>query len=264
MTSTLISEHSLTSTELHKWNFEGKVAVVTGASRGIGSAIATALGAAGAAVAVNYSGSAEAAERTVRSIRENRGAAAAYCADVRDYAQVTAMMKRVATDLGRIDVLINNAGVLVRSFLLMMSTEQFRSVVDTNLVGSFHCMKAAALHMTKSRSGVIVNISSLAGRKGLAGQGAYAASKAAIDNLTRVAAKEFAKYGIRVNGVAPGCIDAGMMKGFSDETQASYTNQIALGRYGGADEVARAVLFLASDLSSYVTGETLVVDGGML
>jgi len=241
-----------------------KVALVTGASRGIGRAIALELAKAGAKVAINYAGSEAAAQDAARLIIDGGGEARIYQADVADYAQVSAMMKRVVVEMGQIDILINNAGVLTRSFLMMMSSEEFRRILDVNLLGTFHCTKAVALHMMKRKSGVIVNLSSLAGDRGLIGQGAYAASKAAINNFTQVAAKEFAGHGIRVNAVAPGCIDVGMMKNFSEEVTTSYIKQISLKRYGAAEEVGKAVLFLVSDMSSYVTGHVLNVDGGML
>jgi 3-oxoacyl-[acyl-carrier protein] reductase len=238
--------------------------MVTGASRGIGRAITIELAQAGASVAINYAGNEVAAQQTAQLIIDSGGQARIYKADVADYAQVNAMMKRAVADFGHIDILVNNAGVLARSFLMMMSSEDFRRVIDVNLVGTFHCTKAVALHMMKRKAGVIVNVSSLAGNRGLIGQGAYAASKAAINNFTQVSAKEFAAYGIRVNAVAPGCIDAGMMKNFNKEVEKSYIQQISQKRYGEAGEVAKAVLFLVSDMSSYVTGHVLNVDGGLL
>ena len=241
-----------------------KVAVVTGASRGIGRAIAVGLAQAGAIVAVNYAGNEAAAEETAQLITDSGGQARTFRTDVADYAQVSAMMKRVIAEMGQIDILVNNAGVLNRAFLMMMSSDDFSRVVNVNLLGTFHCTKAVALHMMKRKTGVIVNVSSLAGTRGLIGQGAYAASKAAINSFTQVSAKEFAGHGIRINAVAPGCIDVGMMKNFSKDVQTSYIQQISLKRYGVADEVSKAVLFLVSDMSSYITGHVLNVDGGLL
>ncbi len=246
------------------FDLRNKVAMVTGASRGIGRTVALELAQAGASIALNYAGNESAAQETVEAITGEGGQAAAYKADVADYNQVGTMMKRVVADLGRIDILVNNAGILARSFLMMMSSDDFRRVIDINLLGTFHCTKAVALHMMKRKSGSIVNISSLAGDRGLIGQGAYAASKAAINNFTQVAAREFAAYGIRINAVAPGCIDTGMMKEFSKEVETTYLHQISMKRYGQPSEVAKAVLFLVSEMSSYVTGHVLNVDGGMV
>jgi 3-oxoacyl-[acyl-carrier protein] reductase len=241
-----------------------KTVLVTGASRGIGRAIAVACARAGADVVVNYARSADEAAQVVDEVRSLGRRAEAVACDVSDLDSVQTMMKRAVGEFGRVDVLVNNAGVLLRGFLMMVPAADFASVLQTNTIGTFHCIKAVSRYMVQRRSGCIVNVSSLAGFRGLMGQGAYAASKAAVNSLTALAAKELAKYNIRVNAVAPGCIDAGMMKDFSDETRESYVGQIPMKRYGRAEEVAQAVIFLASDASSYITGHVLPVDGGML
>jgi 3-oxoacyl-[acyl-carrier protein] reductase len=241
-----------------------KVVLVTGASRGLGRSIAIECARAGADVAVNYSKSAKEADAVVAEIEGLGRRGMAVQADVMNLASIQSMMQSVVDAFGRVDVLVNNAGLLLRGFMMMASAEDFTSVLQTNTTGTFYCIKAVSRYMVQRRSGCIVNVSSLAGFRGLMGQGAYAASKAAVNSLTAVAAKEFARYGIRVNGVAPGCIDAGMMKDFSNETKESYVQQIPMKRYGDPAEVARPVIFLASDASSYITGHVLPIDGGML
>jgi 3-oxoacyl-[acyl-carrier protein] reductase len=240
-----------------------RVAVVTGASRSLGREIALELARRGADVVVNYAASAEPAEEVAAEIRGMGRRAFACHAPVQDFAAVKAMMQRAADELGRIDVLVNNAGVLRRSFLMMTSEEDFTETLAINLTGSFHCIKAVSRQMIKQRSGAIVNISSLAGLRGLVGQGAYAASKGGLHSLTVVAAKELSRYGVRVNAVAPGVIDIGMMNDFTAATQKDYLAQIPLGRPGRAEEVSRVVAFLASDDASYITGHVLPIDGGM-
>lgn len=242
----------------------GKRVVVTGASGGLGCAIAKAFASAGADLAVVYSRNKTAAEETVEHIRETGGKAYLFQSDVIDYGSVDEMMRSAVAAMRGIDVLVNNAGILRRSFLSVTTSKDFAEVLNTNVLGTFHCIKAASRYMIKQRSGSIINISSLAGNRGLNGQSAYAASKGAVNSLTTVASKELAPFGIRVNAISPGCIDAGMMKKFEETTKESYLKQIPLKRYGFAEEVANAALFLASNLSSYVVGHHLLVDGGML
>jgi 3-oxoacyl-[acyl-carrier protein] reductase len=244
-------------------DLSGKVVLVTGASRGLGQAIALRCAERGADVVVNYASSQEQAEEVAETIRAAGRRSRVIGAKVEDYDSVVSMMKQVVDEFGRIDVLVNNAGVLLRGLVMMCPPADFQTVLNTNITGAFHCIKAASRHMVSKRSGSIINISSVAGTRGLKGQGAYAASKAALNSLTTVAAKEFASYGIRVNGVAPGCIYAGMMKSFSEETKTDYLSGIPLGRYGDAAEIGDAVAFLASSASSYITGQILTVDGGM-
>lgn len=243
---------------------EGKIVLVTGAARNLGRAIALECAANGAHVAVNYARSADEAQTLVDEIRALGRDACAIQGDVGDYAQTDAMVKRTVAEFGRIDVLVNNAGLLLRSLLMMMEPQDFERVVRTNLLGAFHGVKAASRHMIKQRGGSIVNISSLAGQRGLVGQGAYSSSKAGMDSLTTIAAKELARYGVRVNGVAPGTVDTGMMGQLTEEVQQSYLRDIPLKRYGQPAEIARGVVFLASDDASYITGQTLTIDGGMV
>jgi 3-oxoacyl-[acyl-carrier protein] reductase len=240
-----------------------KVVLVTGGSRGLGRAIALRCASQGADVVVNYATGREKAEEVAEAVRATGRRSRAIGAKVDDYARVQAMAKEVVDEFGRIDVLVNNAGVLRRGFLMMCAPADFQTVLNTNLTGAFHCIKAVSRYMVQKRSGSIVNISSVAATRGLMGQGAYAASKAALNSLTTMAAREFAAYGIRVNGVAPGCIHAGMMKDFSEQTKADYVASIPLGRYGHADEIGDAVVFLASSAATYITGHLLTVDGGM-
>lgn len=242
-------------------DLRGKVALVTGASRGIGQAIASEFARCGASVAVHYNGNVEGADTTLQSLESTPGTHRKYRASIEDYQQVQEMVSAVARDYGRIDILVNNAGVLITGFLSLMPLDDFKKVIDTNLTGTYHLMKAVSTWMIKGRSGTIINISSVASRMGSIGQGAYAASKAAVEVLTYVAAKELANYNIRVNALAPGCIDVGMMLDFDAK---KYLPRIPSKRYGKPEEVARTAAFLASDLSSYTTGHVLYVDGGIL
>lgn len=243
--------------------YDGQIALVTGASRGLGRVIALELAAAGADVVVNYAASQEAAEAVAETIRGLGRRAVAVRARVEDEAEVKAMFKRLRADFGRLDVLVNNAGILERSFLMTTESETFQKVLSINVLGAFHCLKAAARLMIRQRAGAVVNVSSLAGLRGLVGQGAYATSKSALHGLTTVAAKELARYGVRVNAVAPGVVDTGMMHDMSGISQEDYLAQIPLGRAAQPEEVARAIAFLASGAASYITGHVLPIDGGM-
>lgn len=243
---------------------ENKGAVVTGGSRGIGRAVAEALAAEGATVAVIYAGNTEAAEDTVRTIEEAGGKAFAVQCDVADEAAVTDMVKMVHEKLGTIDVFVNNAGITRDGLLMRMKREDWDAVLSTNLTGVYNCTKAVTKIMMKQRSGSIINMTSVVGETGNAGQANYAAAKAGVIGFTKSAAKELASRNIRVNAVAPGCIDTDMTAVLSDAVKEEMIKSIPLGRTAAPEEVAQAVVFLASQKAGYITGQTLNVDGGMV
>lgn len=241
-----------------------KTAVVTGGSRGIGRAIAVALAAEGAKVAVIYAGNAAAAEETLSLIKEQGGNAVAMQCDVADDAAVSDMISAVKEQFGSVDILVNNAGITRDGLLMRMKESDWQAVLDTNLTGVFHCTKAVTKLMMKQRSGAIINITSVVGQTGNAGQANYAAAKAGMIGFTKSTAKELASRGIRVNAVAPGCIDTDMTAVLSDAVKEDMLKSIPLGRVAQPEEVAKAVVFLASDNASYITGQVLNVDGGMV
>ncbi|WP_301962059.1 3-oxoacyl-[acyl-carrier-protein] reductase [uncultured Megasphaera sp.] len=241
-----------------------KTAVVTGGSRGIGRAIAVALAAEGAKVAVIYAGNAAAAEETLSLIKEQGGEAVAMQCDVADDAAVSDMINAVKEQFGSVDILVNNAGITRDGLLMRMKEGDWQVVLDTNLTGVFHCTKAVTKLMMKQRSGAIINITSVVGQTGNAGQANYAAAKAGMIGFTKSVAKELASRGIRVNAVAPGCIDTDMTAVLSDAVKEDMLKSIPLGRVAQPEEVAKAVVFLASDNASYITGQVLNVDGGMV
>ncbi|MDO5590494.1 MAG: 3-oxoacyl-[acyl-carrier-protein] reductase [Lachnospiraceae bacterium] len=243
---------------------EGKIAVVTGASRGIGKAIAEKLASLGAKVVINYNGSEERAKDVKIQIEEKGGKAEIYQCNVADYEACQTFIEDVIKTEGRIDILVNNAGITKDGLLMKMSEEDFDKVIDTNLKGTFHTIRFATRCMLKQRSGRIINMASVVGVTGNAGQANYAASKAGVIGLTKATAREVASRGITVNAVAPGFIETDMTAVLSDKVKEASVSQIPLGRFGEAEEVAAAVAFLASDDAAYITGQVLHVDGGMV
>lgn len=243
-------------------HLQDKVAIVTGASRGIGRAVALALASEGASVAVNYASSSAAAEEVVATIEEMGGHAVALSADVSQADQVEALLKAVMDKWGHIDVLVNNAGITRDNLLLRMKPQDWQAVIDLNLTGVFLCTRAASKIMLKQKAGRIVNIASVSGLMGNPGQANYAAAKAGTIGFTKSVAKELASRGITVNAVAPGFIATDMTKDIKADEILKY---IPLGRFGQADEVAGMVRFLAADpAAAYITGQVFNVDGGMV
>ena len=241
----------------------GKVALVTGASRGIGRAIALKLAAEGAAVVINYHGSMEKAKEVKAEIESDGGIAEIMQCNVADYQATEAMIRKVTDDFGRLDILVNNAGITRDGLLMKMSEEDYDTVLDTNLKGTFHCIRFAARQMLRQRGGRIINLSSVSGILGNAGQANYSASKAGVIGLTKSAARELASRGITVNAVAPGFIETEMTAVLTEKVRESAVAQIPRGAFGTAEDVAEAVAFLASDSARYITGQTIHVDGGM-
>ncbi|MCS1351364.1 3-oxoacyl-[acyl-carrier-protein] reductase [Mechercharimyces sp. CAU 1602] len=243
---------------------QGKKAIVTGGSRGIGKAIALALARAGADVAIVYAGNHEAAEQTVKQIRETGQEGISLQANVAEAHEVTAAVKQVHDHFGRIDVLVNNAGITKDNLLLRLKEDEWDQVIDTNLKGAFLFTKAVMRPMIKQRSGRIINISSVVGVIGNPGQSNYVAAKSGMIGLTKATAKEVASRNITVNAIAPGFIETEMTAVLADEVRAGLLAQIPLQRLGCPEEVADVVLFFASDQARYITGQTLNVDGGMV
>ncbi len=241
----------------------GKVAVVTGASRGIGRAIAQRLAECGADVALLYAGNHEAANEALSAVREHGRKAEIYCCDVGNGEDVSDVMKRVIDDFGRVDIVVNNAGITRDNLLLKMSEEDFDEVLRVNLKGAFNVTKAVYQPFMRQRSGRIINISSVVGLFGNAGQANYAAAKAALFGFTKSTAKELAARGVTCNAIAPGFIETEMTGKLSEKVQEAMLSAIPAKRYGSPREVADLVVFLASDSAAYITGEVLRVDGGM-
>ncbi|MGG4146116.1 3-oxoacyl-[acyl-carrier-protein] reductase [Paenibacillus algorifonticola] len=244
-------------------NLEGKKALVTGASRGIGRAIAIALAEAGADVAINYSGSEAAAAETAQAVEALGRRAIVLQANVGNTAEFEAMVKDVLEQFGAIDILVNNAGITRDNLIMRMKEEEFDQVIETNLKGVFNGIKAVTRPMMKQRSGRIINISSVVGVLGNPGQANYVAAKAGVIGLTKASAKELASRGITVNCVAPGFIQTEMTDKLPAEMKESLSGQIPLARLGSPEDIAAAVRFLASDAAGYMTGQTVHVDGGM-
>lgn len=241
----------------------GRAALVTGGSRGIGRAIASELAASGAAVVVNYSASADAAKAVVAEIESAGGTAMALGGDVSQAGVAAELVGAVVERFERLDVLVNNAGVNRDALSMRMSDEDWQKVIDVDLSGAFFCAREAAKVMLKARTGSIVNISSVIGLMGNAGQANYAAAKAGLIGMTKSLARELASRSVRVNAVAPGFIETEMTQALPEAVRERALGQIPLGRFGTAQEVARLVRFLASDDAAYITGQVLTVDGGM-
>jgi len=245
-------------------NLEGKVAVVTGASRGIGRAIALELAQRGASVVVNYHSSVDEAHQVVEAIEGQGGRAVAVQADVGDLDQATRLIEAAIDTFDGIDILVNNAGTTRDQLLMLMSEEDWDVVLRTNLKGVFNCCKVAARKMMRQRSGRIVNVSSVSGIAGQGGQTNYAASKAGVIGFTKSLAKELGPRGITVNAVAPGFCLTRLTEDLSEKLKQQAVDATPLGRMGEPEEIAHAVAFLASDLASFITGEVLTVDGGLV
>ncbi len=242
---------------------KGKVALVTGAGRGIGREIALALAKEGATVIVNYNGSKAAADETVSQIMSDGGTAEAIQCNVADFAASEAFVKQALEKYKKVDILVNNAGVTRDNLIMRMSEEDYDAVLDTNLKGAFNMIKHLSRSFLKQRSGKIINIASVSGILGNAGQANYSASKAGLIGLTKSVARELASRGISVNAVAPGFIDTDMTKALSDDAKKLLNNTIPMGKIGTPADVAKVVAFLAGEGSDYITGQVICVDGGM-
>ena len=242
---------------------EGRVALVTGGSRGIGAAVAKRLAAEGASVVVNYAGRADAASEVVFAIEAAQGSALAVQADVSDSAACAALVEAAVERFGRIDILVNNAGITRDGLLVRMSDEDWASVIQTNLSGAFYLSRTVGKLMMKQRSGSIINMASVVGVMGNAGQVNYAAAKAGLIGMTKSIARELAGRGVRANAVAPGFIATDMTDALPEAAREAAVSTIAMGRLGTPEDIAAAVAFLASDDSAYITGQVIAVDGGM-
>lgn len=240
-----------------------KIALVTGASRGIGSAVARKLAENGAYVYVNYNGSKEKADAAVAEIMQSGGRAEAVQCNISDFNACKEMVEDIIKKSGRLDILVNNAGITRDNLLMKMTEEDYDMVLDTNLKGTFNTIRHASRYLLKQRAGRIINISSVSGVLGNAGQANYSASKAGVIGLTKSAAKELASRGINVNAVAPGYVETEMTGALPDKVKEQIIEQIPLKRVAMPEDIANVVLFLASDASAYITGQVLSVDGGM-
>jgi 3-oxoacyl-[acyl-carrier protein] reductase len=244
-------------------NLKGKAALITGGSKGIGKAIAIKLATEGVSVAINYGSDDKSAEETLDEIISINGNAIKVKAKVEEWMSVKEMVGYVKERFGEIDILVNNAGIARDAPIVYMKPEDFLHVVNVNLVGCFNCIKAVSISMIKRKKGSIINISSISAVIGAPGQGNYSSSKGGIISLTKSLAREFAPFNVRVNAIAPGLTDAGIAEKMDSKQKDKVMSMIPVGRLGKAEEVAYAAAFLASDLSRYITGQTLIIDGGL-
>lgn len=242
----------------------GKVALVTGGSRGIGREIALTLANYGATVIINYCGSEEKAKETLDIILKNGGKGSIYQGNVKEPKVVKEMFSMVLNEYKRIDILVNNAGITRDNLIIKMSEEEWDEVIDINLKGMFLCLQQASIHMVKQRSGSIINISSISGITGNPGQINYSAAKAGVIGMTKTLAKEIGKRGIRVNAIAPGYINTDMTASLKEELKEQIANTVPLKRLGECKDIAEMAAFLASDKASYITGQVIQIDGGLL
>lgn len=242
---------------------KNKIVLITGAGRGIGRTIAIALAKEGAEVVINYNGSEERAKEVKQTIEENGGKASIYKCNVSDFVACEAMIKDIVKEYGHLDILVNNAGITKDGLIMKMKEEDFDSVLNVNLKGTFNTIRHSARQMLKQRSGKIINISSVSGILGNVGQANYAASKAGVIGLTKTMARELGSRGITVNAIAPGFVDTEMTEVLSEEIRENACKQIILGRFGKPEDIANTAVFLASDKADYITGQVISVDGGM-
>lgn len=242
---------------------KNKIALITGAGRGIGRAIAIALAKEGAEVVINYNGSEERAKEVKQTIEENGGKASIYKCNVSDFVACEVMIKDIVKEYGHLDILVNNAGITKDGLIMKMKEEDFDSVLNVNLKGTFNTIRHSARQMLKQRSGKIINISSVSGILGNVGQANYAASKAGVIGLTKTMARELGSRGITVNAIAPGFVETEMTGVLSEEIRENACKQIILGRFGKPEDIANTAVFLASDKADYITGQVISVDGGM-
>jgi 3-oxoacyl-[acyl-carrier protein] reductase len=245
-------------------SLSGKVALVTGGARGIGRATVLELAKSGADVAINYAGSEAAAKQVAEEVESLGRKAIIIQANVADSASVGEMVKKVVDEFGKLDILVNNAGITKDNLLMRMKEEEWDAVIDVNLKGVFNCIKAVTRQMMKQRSGRIINISSVVGVMGNPGQANYVAAKAGVIGLTKTTARELASRGITVNAIAPGYIETDMTSKLGEDVKEGMMSLIPLARLGHPEDIAKAVRFLTSEDASYITGQTLHVDGGMV
>ena len=240
-----------------------QVAIVTGGSRGIGRAIVSEFAGQGASVAFNFLKSEDKALSLKKEIEEKGGRVLAFRQDVKDYGAIKVMVEGVKSHFGRLDIIVNNAGILRDKALMLMEEQDWEDVISTNLSGAFNLIRAAIVTFMKQKSGNVINITSVAGIKGVPKQVNYSASKAGIVGLTKALAKEVGPYNVRVNAIAPGYVDTDMVQGLKDEFKKELLKRIPISRFGRAEEVARVATFLASDKAKYITGQVLTIDGGL-